>query len=356
MTSSARRRVLFGFLAVAIACVAAVGALLAVDLYLHHRLVRSAGLNVWGYRGPAVAAKHPGEIRVLVLGGSTVFGYGVTWDKAFPALLERQLNRTARDERRFTVANLGYHNEGAYSFRFTLADYAALQPDVVVLYEGYNDLMGDGNGGNPQVFRHDSIVFRATGYFPILPLVLREKAMAMRAGGSVDAAYARDGRTVFKPGLAARATSSALEAAADISDSLERQFARLAGEPLSARTPSGDSGCAFPWSMYCRDVAAAVDFALARGWRVVFVAQPLLTTEHARERHMSQQQAVAAMVRTRYADRRDVRYVDLGSAIDLHDGALAFDGMHLTADGNALVAERLAPEIARAAGSGGSVH
>jgi lysophospholipase L1-like esterase len=349
MTSTARRRIVFAVLAVAIACTAAAGSLLAVDLYLHHRLARSAGLNVWGYRGPAVGAKRPRETRVLMLGGSTVFGYGVTWDKALPALLERQLNRTARDERRFTVANLGYHNEGAYSFRFTLADYAALQPDLVVLYEGYNDLMGDGNGGNPAVFRHDSIVFRATGYFPILPMVLREKAMALRAG-SVDAAYAGDGRTVFKPGLAARATSSALEAAADISDSLERQFARLAGEPLSARTPPADSGCAFPWSMYCPDVAAAVDFALARRWRVVVVTQPLLTTEHARERHLSQQQAVAAMVRKRYANRRDVTYVDLAGAVDLRDGALAFDGMHLTPEGNARIAERLAPEIVRAAG------
>ena len=346
-----RRRVLFAALAAAIAVIVAVTALLAVDLYLHKRAARSAGLNVWGYRGPAVGAKRPREIRVVVLGGSTVFGYGVTWDEALPAQLNERLNRAAGGERPFTVVNLGYNNEGAYSFRFTLQDFAALQPDIVVLYEGYNDLMGDGNGGNPAVFRHQSIVFRTTGYFPILPLMLREKAMAIRAGGNVNAAYGADPKTTFRPTLATRATSGALETAANISDSLERQFARLAGEPVSARTPPSDSGCAFPWALYCRDLAAATDYALARGWRVVVVTQPYMATARAHERHVAQQEAAAAMLRHRYGSRRSVTYVNLGNAIDLRDGTLAFDGMHLTAAGNARVAELLAPAIVAASRS-----
>ena len=39
--------------------------------------------------------------------------------------------------------NLGYNNEGAYSFRATLEDYAWLDYDLALLYEGYNDMMAD---------------------------------------------------------------------------------------------------------------------------------------------------------------------------------------------------------------------
>lgn len=339
-----RRRVAFAIATVLAAAVLSVATLAGVDLWLHKRAERSAGVNVWGYRGALVQRKGPHEVRVVVLGGSTVFGYGVHAGEAFPALMQDRLNRGAAS-RSFSVVNLGYNSEGAHAFRFTLEDYAWLKPDVVVLYEGYNDLMGDANGGNPAMFRHASFVFRATGYFPILPLVLNEKAMAMRAGGNLNAAYAADGKTVFQPTLATRATSGAFAAAAAISDSLERQFTRLAGEPLSAPAPASGAGCAFPWAIYCRDVAAAIDDALARGWRVVFVTQPYPVTAHARERLASQQRAAAAMIRQRYRGRAGVTCVDLGAAIDLRDRSLTFDGMHLTPEGNAQIADRLVESV-----------
>lgn len=51
------------------------GVLLAADLYAHHRVERSVGVNRPGYRGPVAGRKQPGEPRVVMLGGSTVFGY-----------------------------------------------------------------------------------------------------------------------------------------------------------------------------------------------------------------------------------------------------------------------------------------
>jgi lysophospholipase L1-like esterase len=95
--------------------------------------------------------------------------------------------------------------------------------------------------------------------------------------------------------------------------------------------------------MYCRDVAAAVDYALTRQMRVVFVTQPHPTTGRIRERHLSQQRAVAAMLQQRYASR--IAYADLGNAVDLGDATLAFDGMHLTASGNARIADGLVQPI-----------
>jgi lysophospholipase L1-like esterase len=46
-----------------------------------------------------------------------------------------------------------------------------------------------------------------------------------------------------------------------------------------------------------------------------------------------------------------VHYVDLGLAVDLDDPALSFDGLHLTAAGNARVADQLAPAVRRVMGS-----
>src|SRR5687768_8294397 len=83
-----RRFVVFALAAIALSVGLGLSALLAVDLYLHHRAERSAGLNRWGYRGPIATGKQAGEVRIAMLGGSTMFGYGVTWSEAIPALLE----------------------------------------------------------------------------------------------------------------------------------------------------------------------------------------------------------------------------------------------------------------------------
>jgi len=112
-------------------------ALLGADLYLHAKY-RDAAYNVWGYRGPVVAAKEPGEHRIVMLGGSTTLGYGVGVDETIPYYLERELQQRVPGTP-VRVVNLGWNSEGAYSYQFTLEDYAYLDYDTVVLYSGYND-------------------------------------------------------------------------------------------------------------------------------------------------------------------------------------------------------------------------
>src|SRR6185295_6744344 len=164
------------------------------DIYLHGRYERSAGFNVWGYRGHPVGKKKAGEYRVAVLGGSAAYGYGVTADDALPAVLERLLRmRTATPT--YTVVNLGYNNEGAYSFKATLEDYRWLRYDLVILYEGYNDMSAV--RPNVQIFRHDSPVFRLLGYMPIFPIIFKEKAAAMTHGGDAGALYRQGPQTEF---------------------------------------------------------------------------------------------------------------------------------------------------------------
>src|ERR1700704_329105 len=113
-----------------------VSILLGADLYLHHK----HGMNLWGYRGPAVGQKQPGEKRIVVLGGSTAWGFGLSAGQDFPGQLQRRFaerTRTAGDPL-IRVLNLSFNNEGAYSFKYTLNDYKYLGYDAIVLYGGYN--------------------------------------------------------------------------------------------------------------------------------------------------------------------------------------------------------------------------
>lgn len=347
MMLTKRKFSLFAATAIMLSVLVTLLGALGVDLYLHHRAEKSAGLNRWGYRGPVVDRKAPGEIRVAVLGGSTAFGYGMTWEDAIPAQLQRVLNEHS-SEPLTRVLNLGYNNEGAYAFLPTLQDFEFLDADIVVFYEGYNDLAGD-SGVNRAVIRHKSAVFRLTGYFPILPLVLLEKARSLRYGGDLEKAYAAarnepGSQTVFRPNLAARTSAAALEAADAVANSLGRQLDRMVATPEAPVAPTTEAGCASPWAYYCQSIYVATRHALARGQAVAIVAQPRKVAED-KERHESQQVALQDMIARHFKSALRVRYVDLRDAVDLRNRSIAFDGMHLDAGGNGTIARALAPAV-----------
>ncbi len=328
--------------------------LLCVDVFLHSRFEKTAGFNVWGYRGPAAARKKKGEYRVVLLGGSGAYGYGTSWDQGIPAWLERQLaDRRAGPFEKFRAINLGYNNEGAYSFTFTLKDYVSLDYDLVCLYEGYNDLMGDWRSPNLSVFRHESPVFRLTGYLPIFPIVFKEKAAAM-VQGNTRALYEDSGKTVFHPGVAVRAAAGVLDTTAAVSQSLGRQLDRVTAEAPRAIAIDESTGCKSPWQQYCRSIRDAVEMARGGGKQVLVITQPYVKMDDkAHARHMEQQSEMAAMVARRFSADPMVRYVNLGTTIDLLDPALSFDGMHLTAEGNLRIAQALVePVMAMAAARG----
>lgn len=343
---SGRRRLLYALVAVAIAIGAPFVLLLGVDIYLHHKFERSASFNVWGYRGPAVGRKKADEYRVVVLGGSAAYGYGTNWDEAIPAVLERNLaGRSVGPFRGFTVINLGYNNEGAYSFKFTLKDYLWLKYDLACLYEGYNDLMGDPRGPNLSVFRHDSPVFRLTGYLPIFPIVFKEKAAVMLTGTTATM-YLDPPKTVFRPGLPAKAAAEVLRGAAEVGQSLEQQLGRVTAEPPRLIEDPASTGCKSPWQEYCRSMLVAVEFAVQHAKQVLVVTQPYeAVSVDVTYRHVEQQREMSAMLARRFAGERRVEYVNLGNRVDLEDPALSFDHMHLTAAGNARVADGLVGQV-----------
>lgn len=319
----------------------AVAVLAALDIYARHR-ASDFGLNAWGYRGPAVARKQPGELRIVALGGSTVFGYGLPWAEAWPHYLEKQL-ALARRDRVTTVVNLGLPRDSAGTFATTLDDYDYLRPDAVILYEGYNDLdaapdqTSHRDATNYLSLRHQSPIFRWTGYLPILPLILNDKATALMHGGRLDSGDSSR-EIVFRPGLATRATAGALKATAEIEVSLEERFGRLSRNGLAA--PNQYDVTCGPWSRYCGAVQDAVRKARQRGERVFVVGQPYLS-----DLHLGEQRALESSLRREFGGNPFVRYVNLGPLIDLHDQSLAYDGLHLTALGNQRVAAALVTAV-----------
>lgn len=338
--------------AVLIGVVGACLLLLAGDTYAHAKFDDFGGLNRWGYRGRVVGMKEPGEYRIVVLGGSTAFGYGVRYWEAWPAQLEDQLHAPRPADghlvvgrRDITVINLGYNAEGSYAMRQTLDDFEWLRPDAVLLYEGYNDL----GGINRNVFRRDSVVFRKTGYLPILPLVLHEKLMALQSGGFLDAAY-RDERVVFHPTLGQRASIAGVSGADAVVRSLTKAANRLAPN-VSAKDVTTD-----PIAWYVTNMSACIDWAHSRNLPVLVVGQPTVSAMH-----VAQQDALRAMVNRHifvYDEAAGlhsaevalppslaVRYINLGSLIDLHDTSLVLDGLHLNREGNRRIADALVSPI-----------
>jgi len=330
-----RRKVFYAMLAAALAGAGVAVLLLAADVFAHVRTEHVAGVNVWGYRGSPVPRKQQGEVRIVMAGGSTVFGWGLPDHESIPAFLERRLNQ--RGGRRYSVVNLGAPGQGAYGFVFDLEDFAYLDYDIVCLYEGYNDIGTITQRGlnNYLLWRRDSPVFRWTGYFPILPIVLREKAASLGGGASDQE------RVEFRGSAARRAVAGAMTAVADATNALSSH----AGGP--AQLPDNQAvsdECVEPWRRYCGSVRGAVEWSLAHGKRVLFITQPYVS-----DLHVEQQANVAAMLRARFAGEPRVRYVNLGDAIDMRDKTIAYDGVHLIAAGNDTIASKLVDPVLDAA-------
>lgn len=310
------RRLLFGAVAIALAVTIAGAGLLAADVYLHHKYESVSAFNVWGYRGPAVPVKPAGETRIVVLGGSAAFGYGVTWNQAFPYLLEERLNAAA-GANRYRVVNLAFNNESAASFVPTLEDYRYLEYEAAILYEGYNDLL---ERPLTTSFRRQSTVFTATGYLPILPMILREKYYDWRYSGDIARGYSR----ADTPQVAFRPHGG---------ESIASSLASRVGT-LTPGAAAGPTGCGQRWSQYCRTVLDAVSVARGLNSLVLVASQPSVS-----DLHVEQQAAMRQALLRQFNGDKGVSYLDLGRAIDLRDQSLAFDGLHLTVTGNRMIAD-----------------
>lgn len=97
--------------------------------------------NSLGCRGPEVARdKPPGTFRVLLLGDSVAFGWGVDDEVTFARRLEAEWN-AGSPARRLEVINTGHPMYDTNQEEATLRELGlALQPDLVVLVYVVNDI------------------------------------------------------------------------------------------------------------------------------------------------------------------------------------------------------------------------
>ncbi|HZE89965.1 MAG TPA: SGNH/GDSL hydrolase family protein [Verrucomicrobiae bacterium] len=113
-------------------------------------------INALGLRGPErPAGKAPGTYRVICVGGSTTFGAGIVGDEnTWPARLEAKL-AAARPDLKIEVWNAGVPGytsaENVIYLSLRLVDF---RPDLVVLYEGYNDFKPNRHPGFRSDYAH----------------------------------------------------------------------------------------------------------------------------------------------------------------------------------------------------------
>ena len=96
-------------------------------------------VNSLGMRGPErVPSKRPGPARILLLGDSFAFGWGVEQEEAFGARLERLLTERVGPVEVWSAAVPGWSTDQHYLYLHTRG--LGLAPDLVLLATGENDL------------------------------------------------------------------------------------------------------------------------------------------------------------------------------------------------------------------------
>ena len=97
-----------------------------------------ATTNALGFRGPEWTRKSRAQRRVIVLGGSLVFGQGASGDdRVLSARLEARLRDAGRDVEVLNAGVIGHSATQELILLTTkLLDY---QPDVIVVVDGWND-------------------------------------------------------------------------------------------------------------------------------------------------------------------------------------------------------------------------
>ena len=108
----------------------------------HSRFYRT---NALGFRGPETTLdKTSGRFRIIVMGGSAAWGFGCTSDeKTVPGRLQSIL-REQLPGLNIEVINAGQIGYGStQELIYFHRQVSALSPDIVLLFDGYNDILAD---------------------------------------------------------------------------------------------------------------------------------------------------------------------------------------------------------------------
>jgi lysophospholipase L1-like esterase len=104
--------------------------------------------NEDGYRGEKVPLKRSAKYRILCMGGSTTYGFGVALpDETYPAQLEKILNKYIKEDKEINdkydgveIINAGLEaGNSAEELEQYLAKYRYYHADAVIIHSGIND-------------------------------------------------------------------------------------------------------------------------------------------------------------------------------------------------------------------------
>jgi len=102
--------------------------------------------------------KPPGTLRILGVGDSVAFGYGVRLEETFLKVLEARLNTEATNSRRWEVVNGGIEGTDlAHYYNFIRGEAERFEPDLVLVSFVLNDIaLYDADGPVPVKVRGQS--------------------------------------------------------------------------------------------------------------------------------------------------------------------------------------------------------
>lgn len=306
---------------------------LIVDLYYHQKYLNIAGLNYKGYRNKVAGPKEKDELRIAMVGGSSIFGYGMKYYDAVPERLQVALQAycgSLDSYKKISVFNLAYNGEGAYAFYYNLKDFFWLDYDCAIIYSCYNDL----GLVNTMAYRHNTPLFRVFGYMPILPLLIKEKIMFVIGKGNLDEGY-RKSRIIFNKEEKSSFDDNSLQKALSGYNKPENFMERIKKsenidfEPATLKKDK--------WSWFKYFIKKAVDFCLQKNKKVIVITAPYLNDEHIR-----QQAVLREMLSQTYHENKNILYINLGEAFSTKDRVLFPDRMHFSPKGAQLMAEAIA--------------
>lgn len=107
-------------------------------------LFLSGGSYVFEFRDQTFLINKPANVfRVLAIGGSSTECFYVDYRKGWPYLLGEKLNSLRLTDKKIEVVNLGLVGAASGEEYFNLVThYDLAKPDLVIVYDGYNDIMG----------------------------------------------------------------------------------------------------------------------------------------------------------------------------------------------------------------------
>lgn len=256
-----------------------------------------AGYNYKGYRGFIKSEKKKDLKRIVTVGGSTTFGYGTNFKDSYPYLLEKKLNN-----KKFDVVNLGIQSNRIDGIYKDIIHYEYLDYDLVIIYSGYNDCFYKGKIS--YLTRHNNFFFKHFNYLPILQTYLIEKTI-ISLNLNLEEFYKKKKKK---------------------NDHI------MCNEPKKIKNITIDEKKIFMKNIelnYINSYRNVIEYLIKKNKIIIVLHQPLYGGEL---------QKIQKELLLKLLENFNIYQIDMGDFLNINNKNLFFDEMHLTKEGNSIIA------------------